>query len=171
MLEVARRASASKETLYAWFGDKPGLFQSVIRRNAETVRTVLEDHLDGEAPVQSVLVDFGRALATLLLGESAVAINRAAISEARTAPDLARILTDAGREAMLPLFVEYLERCRARGVLRFDDPMETAVTFIGLLLGDAQVRRLLGVMEAPGAAEIQRRAMLAARRFLLLYGM
>ena len=171
MLEVARRASASKETLYAWFGDKPGLFQSVIRRNAETVRTVLEDHLDGEAPVQSVLVDFGRALATLLLGESAVAINRAAISEARTAPVLARILTDSGREATLPLFVKYLERCRAQGVLKFDDPMETAETFIGLLLGDAQVRRLLGVMEAPGAAEILRRAMLAARRFLLLYGM
>ena len=49
--------------------------------------------------------------------------------------------------------------------------METAETFIGILLGDAQVRRLLGVTEAPGAAEIQRRAMLAARRFLLLYGM
>ena len=171
MLEVARRASASKETLYAWFGNKPGLFQAVIRRNAQTVRTVLDGNLGGEASVQSVLLDFGRALAGLLLSESAVAINRAAISEARTAPALARILTDSGREATLPHFVRYLERCRAQGVLKFDDSMETAETFIGLLLGDAQVRRLLGVMDAPGAAEIQRRAMLAARRFLLLHGM
>ena len=74
---------------------------------------MLEGHLDGEAPVQSVLVDFGRALAGPLHGESAVALNRAAISEARTAPILARIPIDSGREATLPLFVRYLERCRA----------------------------------------------------------
>lgn len=53
MLEVARRASASKETLYAWFGSKPGLFQAVIRRNAGSVRAVLETHLDGDAPISA----------------------------------------------------------------------------------------------------------------------
>ena len=48
MLEVARRASASKETLYAWFGDKLGLFEAVMRRNAGAVRLALNGHLDGE---------------------------------------------------------------------------------------------------------------------------
>ncbi len=170
MLEVARRASASKETLYAWFGNKPGLFQAVIERNAETVRDVVEGHLDGDAPVEAALTDFGKALAGLLLGESAVAINRAAISEARTAPALARILSEAGREATLPVFIRYLERCRSRGVLDFDDPREAAETFIGLLLGDAQVRRLLGAMATPTSDRLRTRAKLASRKFLLLYG-
>ena len=170
MLEVARRASASKETLYAWFGNKPGLFQAVIERNAEAVRDVVEGHLDGNAPVEAALTDFGKALAGLLLGESAVAINRAAISEARTAPILARILSESGREATLPVFIRYLERCRSRGVLDFDDPEEAAETFIGLLLGDAQVRRLLGVTTTPTSARLRTRAKLASRKFLLLYG-
>ena len=170
MLEVARRASASKETLYAWFGNKPGLFQAVIERNAEAVRDVVEGHLDGDAPVEAALTDFGKALASLLLGESAVAINRAAISEARTAPALARILNEAGREATLPVFIRYLERCRSRGVLDFDDPRDVAETFIGLLLGDAQVRRLLGVTTTPTSVRLRSRAKLASRKFLLLYG-
>lgn len=170
MLEVARRASASKETLYAWFGNKPGLFQAVIERNAEAVRDVVAGHLEGDAPVEAALADFGYALAGLLLGESAVAINRAAISEARTAPTLARILSDSGREATLPVFIRYLERCRSRGVLTFDDPREAAETFIGLLLGDAQVRRLLGAMAMPPSARLRTRATLASRRFLLIYG-
>ena len=169
MLDVARRVSASKETLYAWFGSKSGLFQAVIRRNANTVRTVLETHLDGNAPVDEALADVGRALASLLLGDSAVAINRAAISEARTEPVLARILVETGREATLPFFVRYLERCRERGLMNFDDPWEAAETFLGLLLGDKQVRRLLGVVDAPDTVEIEALARQAAARFLRLY--
>ena len=170
MLEVARRVSASKETLYAWFGSKSGLFQAVIRRNADTVRTVLQGHLDGDAPVETALTDVGRALAGLLLGDGAVAINRAAISEARSEPVLARILVETGREATLPFFVRYLERCRERNLLDFDDPWEAAETFLGLLLGDKQVRRLLGVVDTPDAGEIETRAGQAAVKFLRLYG-
>ena len=170
MLEVARRVSASKETLYAWFGNKSGLFQAVIRRNADAVRTVLEGHLDAEAPVEEALVDVGRALAGLLLGDSAVAINRAAISEVRSEPELARILVETGREATLPFFVRYLEQCRGRNLLDFKDSREAAETFLGLLLGDRQVRRLLGVIETPETGEIEARAKLAAIKFLRLYG-
>ena len=170
MLEVACRVSASKETLYAWFGNKSGLFQAVIRRNADTVRTVLEGHLDANAPVEEALVDVGRALADLLLGDSAVAINRAAISEARSEPVLARILMETGREATLPFFVQYLEQCRDRNLLDFDEPWEAAETFLGLLLGDMQIRRLLGVVDAPEIGDIEERAKRAAIKFLRLFG-
>lgn len=170
MLDVARRVSASKETLYAWFGNKSGLFQAVIHRNAHTVRAVLEGHLDSNAPVEAALVDVGRALAGLLLGDSAVAINRAAISEARSEPELARILVETGREATLPFFVRYLEQCRRRNLLDFDDPREAAETFLGLLLGDKQIRRLLGAVDTPDAGEIEARAKQAAVKFLRLYG-
>ena len=170
MQDVARRVSASKETLYAWFGNKSGLFQAVIHRNADTVRTVLEAHLDGDAPVEEALADVGRELARLLFGDGAVAINRAAISEARSEPVLARILVETGREATLPFFVRYLERCRGADLLDFDDPWEAAETFLGLLLGDLQVRRLLGVVDAPDARVIETRAKQAAVKFLRLYG-
>lgn len=169
MLEVARRASASKETLYAWFGDKRGLFEAVIRRNAQSVQAVLARHLEGDASTERVLMDFGRALLQLLLGDSAVAINRAAISEARSDPSFARILARAGREATLPGFVRFLELCQDQGTLSMEDPAEAAEDYLGLLLGDIQIRRLLGVSAVPRKGQIEARAARAAKSFLRLY--
>lgn len=169
MLEVARRTSASKETLYAWFGDKRGLYEAVIRRNAQAVQVVLARHLESEAPTDLVLVDFGRALLQLLLGDSAVAINRAAISESRTDPSLAQTLGGAGREATLPSFVRFLELRRKRGALRIDTTSQAVEDFLGLLIGDIQIRRLLGLLEAPRKAQIEARAARAAKNFLRLY--
>lgn len=170
MLEVARRAAASKETLYAWFGNKTGLFEAVIRRNAEAVQAVLSTHLEDATPPQRVLEDFGRALLALLLGDSAVAINQAAISEAHCDPVLAECLARSGRDATLPAFIGFLKRQCDLGVLRADRPQQAAEDFLGLLLADLQVRRLLGLVPAPEAAEVADRAARASRAFLSLYG-
>ena len=169
MLEVAKRASASKETLYAWFGTKAGLFEAIIRRNALTVQSVLAHHLEGDGPSDHALRDFGRALLELLLGNSAVAINRAAISEAHTDPALAQTLASAGRDATLPAFVRFLERQRERRALTFDNASDAAEDFLGLLLGDMQVRRLLGVVPAPDVNANKARAARAAKTFLKMY--
>jgi AcrR family transcriptional regulator len=169
MLEVARRAAASKETLYAWFGDKRGLFEAVIRRNAEAVQAVLARHLEGDASTEVVLVEFGRALLELLLGDGAVAINRAAISEARSDPRLAQILASTGRDSTLPSFIRFLERHREQGALSLEAPSEAAENYLGLLLGDTQIRRLLGLLPPPKKAQIEARAAQAAKDFLRLY--
>ena len=169
MLEVAQRANASKETLYAWFGDKLGLFEAVIRRNAGAVRLALNGHLDGQPSVESALTDFGRTLAAHLLCDNAVAINRAAISEARSGPSLAGSLSKSGREPIQRIFARYLEQCHVRGLLVVEDPNDAVDTFVGLLLGDVQTRRLLGVMDAPCETDIEGRATRAAEKFLRLY--
>ena len=41
MREIAERAQASKETLYAWFGDMRGLFDELVRWQAERVDVAL----------------------------------------------------------------------------------------------------------------------------------
>jgi len=169
MFEIARRASASKETLYAWFGDKRGLFEALIVRNARSVHAVLQHHLEGDEDVERALIDFGQALLRLLLGDSAVAINRAAISEARSDPSLAQILSSAGREATLPIFIRYLERQRTCGTLRLESPSQAAEDFLGLLIGDTQIRRLLDLLGSPRNAQIKIRATRAASKFLRLY--
>ncbi len=170
MLEVAQRASASKETLYTWFGDKLGLFEAVIRRNAARMRMAVNGYHGKEVPVESVLTDFGRALAAVLLDEKAVAIDRAAISEACSGPSLAESVAKLGRDPTLRAFAGYLERCQAHGVLQFDDVHDAAETFLALLLGDVYARRLLGVIETPSEADIDNKAERAVRKFLRLYG-
>src|SRR5918997_218552 len=76
MLEIARRARASKETLYAWFGSKQGLFEELVSWQAERVDAGIAPKLecDGDDPSE-VLRGFALELQRLLLGERAVVIN------------------------------------------------------------------------------------------------
>ncbi len=170
MLDVAKRASASKETLYTWFGGKHGLFKALIEKNALSVQEVLKGHLDDDAPIDDLLMDFGRALLQLLMSDGAIAINRAAISEASSDPRLSEILTHSGRDATLPGLIACFERQVAVGALEIDDVPQAAQNFLGLLIADTQIRRLHGMLDYPSAEEIKYRATRATHNFIKLYG-
>src|ERR671917_2547993 len=49
MLKIAERSQASKETLYAWFGDKRGLFEELVSWQAERVDAALAPSLERDA--------------------------------------------------------------------------------------------------------------------------
>jgi len=170
MLAVANRASASKETLYAWFGNKSGLFEAVIRSNASRVDAALTMALEQSAPPDKALSTFGRELLALLLKEPALTINRAAISETPSIPAFGKILAAAGRDAVAPKLALYLGQQKELGTLSFADAKDAAETLIGLLLGDLQIRRLLGAIPAPDRAWIDARTTRAVAQFMRLYG-
>jgi AcrR family transcriptional regulator len=170
MLQIARRAQASKETLYAWFGDKRGLFEELVRWQAERVDAVITPNLerDGDEPSE-VLRGFALELQRLLLGERAVVINRAAISEAASDPTFACILATQGRGSVVLKLERYLEEQRERGHLEFEEAEAAIDAIIGLAIGDQQVRRLLGVLPMPETEQMEARAERAARMFLMLF--
>ncbi len=171
MREIAERAQASKETLYAWYGNKRGLFEELVSWQAERVGSALMPSLERAADdPASVLNTFALELQRLLLGERAVVINRAAISEAASDPTFARLLVDKGRDAIVPKLGHYLQGQRERGRLDFADAGTAAEAFIGLTMGDQQIRRLLGVMEVPDPGQIEARAKRAVGEFLVLFG-
>jgi AcrR family transcriptional regulator len=171
MLEIARRAQASKETLYAWFGDKRGLFEELVRWQAERVDAVITPNLERDSDDPSeVLRGFALELQRLLLGDRAVVINRAAISEATSDPTFARILATQGRGSVVPKLERYLEGQRERGRLEFEEAGAAIDTIIGLAIGDQQVRRLLGVLPMPEPEQMEARAERAVRSFLTLSG-
>ena len=171
MLEIARQAQASKETLYAWFGDKRGLFEELVRWQAERVDAVITLNLErDEDDPSEVLRGFALELQRLLLGERAVVINRAAISEADSDPTFARILATQGRGSIVPKLERYLEGQRERGRLVFEDAGTAVDVLIGLAIGDQQVRRLLGVLPIPNEGQIEVRAEKTVKQFLTLFG-
>lgn len=171
MREIAGRARASKETLYAWYGNKRGLFEALVSWQAERVGVALAPSLEGDDDdYVSLLRAFAAELQRLLLGERSVVINRAAISEAASDPTFARLLAARGRDTILPKLGRYLEGQRERGRLRFADAENAAESFIGLVMGDQQIRRLLGVMEMPDPGQIEARAERAVDEFLVLFG-
>lgn len=170
MREIAGRAHASKETLYAWFGDKRGLFEELISWQAEHLDEALTQSLerDDEEPA-IVLRAFAVELIRLLLGERAVVINRAAISEAPVEPAFGQVLAARGRGSIVPKLERYLENQRARGLLDFEEAEFAIEALIGLTIGDHQVRRLLGVLSMPEPEQIEARAERAVRAFLTLF--
>ncbi|WP_424993160.1 TetR/AcrR family transcriptional regulator [Oceaniradius stylonematis] len=162
MLEVARRAGASNETLYKWYGNKQGLFAALVKANARDVAELLRTRLDGaDADPLETLATVGPLLLDLVTGERAIALNRAAVGDVHDTATLGPALAESGREAVVPLIAELLGRARDMGLLAFDDAGEVAETYVALLIGDLQIRRATGAIGPLPDDAIRTRAMRA----------
>ncbi|MEM9031808.1 MAG: TetR/AcrR family transcriptional regulator [Pseudomonadota bacterium] len=164
MAEIAREARASHETLYRWYGDKAGLFRALVVRNAEEVRASLEDA--GEHDPIATLSQTGPRLLALLTGERAVSLNRAAAAD-RTG-ELGGVLAEYGRDTVMPLIARSLEAARASGQIDFDESASAADLFVTLLVGDLQIRRVIGRMGPLDREECHARADRALSQLLKL---
>lgn len=147
MQSIARLANASNETLYNWYGDKLGLFKALVTRNAAEVKALLKQELSAERDALEILGLLGPKLLTVLLGSRAIALNRAAAADASGALGLA--LSQSGRDSVLPLVLQVLERAKGTGRLSFESGDEAVVLYLDLLVGDLQVRRVIGTFPPP----------------------
>lgn len=147
MQGIAKQARASNETLYNWYGDKQGLFRALVTRNAEEVKSHLEAELQTDHDALSILGTLGPKLLKLLTGDRAVALNRAAAAD--NSGELGATLSKAGREAVFPLLEQVLLRARKVGQLRFKTSGEAVGLYLDLLIGDQQIRRVIGRLPAP----------------------
>ena len=151
---VAKAAKASNETLYKWYGDKTGLFEALIRGNTGLVAQALEAAAM-DNPIEC-LRRVGPVLLTMLLGDRAVALNRAAAADA--SGTLGRTLAREGRSAVAPRIIGIMEIAISEDALANGTPQEMAETFFALLIGDLQVRRVTGALPKPHDDYIQKRA-------------
>ena len=160
MLEIARRAGASNETLYKWYGNKQGLFKSLVEGNATRITTMIEAVL-GDAPDHSgldVLFPVGERLLSVLTSESAIALNRAAAGDVHDTSTLGKALSENGRETVLPVIARLIQQAAANETLSPDDASDMAETWLSLLIGDLQVRLVTGQTQAPAEKDIESRA-------------
>lgn len=156
MLSVAKRAKASNETLYNWYGNKQGLFRSLVEANAGEVKALLENDLAQERPPEATLKALGPLLLGLLISDKAITLNRAAAAD--PSGELARELTQAGRNTVAPLIANVFVKARNVGILDFDDAAAAVGLYLDLLVGDLQIRRMLGAAPAMTQPEIDHRA-------------
>jgi AcrR family transcriptional regulator len=167
MLAIAKAAKASNETLYNWYGDKTGLFAALVRRNAAEVKALLEDQIAAGGDAVDALARVGPVLLQLVTSDRAVALNRAAAAD--PTGKLGRVLAAEGRETVAPLIAQVIAQGREQGRLAFDDLAMACETWLGLLIGDIQIRRVVGRMPQPGQEALAARADAALRNFLTLF--
>ncbi len=169
MLAIARRAKASNETLYRWYGNKQGLFRALVERNAETARDMLDAALAGDGAPLVALEALGPVLLRLVTSERAVALNRAAAGDVHDTGTLGAALAAGGRDALKPRIATLLARACETDVLRLADPDEAAELYISLLIGDVQIRRATGALKSLSERDITLRSERAMRLLRQLY--
>lgn len=146
MLAVARRARASNETLYRWYGDKAGLLRVLaIHRSREVAAEVDAVLIAGGAP-EAVLDRVGALLLEVWMEPRWVELCRAAAAQAGNG--LGAELDATWRGWVVPRVVQLFVRLRASGQLR--EPVEAAAAlWLDLLAGDWALRAVLGGLPPP----------------------
>ncbi|CAH1654825.1 TetR/AcrR family transcriptional regulator [Hyphomicrobiales bacterium] len=163
MLTIATEARASNQTLYRWYGSKRGLFKAMVERNArataEALNAAIEDRADAIATLESI----APILLSMLLSEGAILLNRAAAAD--ETGELGATINLAGRSAVLPLIETVIARGMATGRLNAPSARIAADWFLGLLVGDQQIRRVIRTLEQPAQADVGSRAANAVLAF------
>jgi AcrR family transcriptional regulator len=165
MLQIAKRAQASNQTLYAWYANKQGLFRGVIEDAGQLVTTLLEEAVNSHEDPLQALENLGPVLLRFTTDTNAIIMNRAAVIDVNETGVLADAIDQVGRARIYPLICSLMQLLVDAGVFRGDtDADDAAQTYVALLFGEAQLRQVLG-KEAPyDESEIARRA---ARAFSL----
>jgi len=160
---IARRARASKETLYAWFENKETLFNTLLASRldgiASRVTVVAERDPSPTSVLPAIAEDVIRLeLATAPLGQ--------AMGAGESTEKALRLVGQTIGE-WRARFVEYIERCRAGGYIAFDDdPFEIVSLFVAMAQGEWGLRLATGMLDQVTDAMIAAHAQRVTRLFL-----
>ena len=153
---------------------RAGVLAAMIRDNADRVAAELEgfsantpgEHSD---PIGG-LEKFGSKLLDLLTGERSVLLNRAAAADVADGGLLGKLLSEHGRSRMVPLVARTISAAQKAGRMRSHDPQEITEIYLALLLGDLQIRRVIGVTQAPPREAIAVHSQRVVELLLDLFG-
>lgn len=160
MMRIATAAKASNETLYRWYGSKDWLFRAMVEDNTAQTRSMLLRALEKQADPHETLERVASVFLGMLLGDHAILLNRAAAAD--PTGELGRAISSGGRAQVMPLLTGVMDRICAGSTLPAD---EAAQLFVSLLVGDAQVKRIIHNSPAPTKAEIEGKCAMALRMF------
>lgn len=168
---IVREAGGSLATLYAEFGTKEALFESVLSQRATTFfpedRSAPRKPLDAQAELRALATHMLRRM----LSDDGLAVYRIAVYEAPHFPALRKAMLDVGMPGLMNRTACYLGRLASLGALHIDDTADdariAAGQFIALVQGQLMFRAACGaeISARTRAAHVNN----AIKAFLKLY--
>lgn len=131
---IVERSGGSKETVYAHFGSKAGLFEAVVEHAAGAPIAALRNpSLDPTQP-QRELRRIGIDFLTALADTDALALMRLMVAETERIPEIRSVFLRSGPMQAEAAIASFLDRCGSAGSLSVPDPNVYAAFFAGLVL-------------------------------------
>lgn len=167
--DIARRANASKTTLYSRFPTKQKLFIAVIEQRMNLIFDQVATSLPIDPPIEGTLKEFGSRLLKLALSKEQIALLRVVSMESSRFPELAERFYELGPKRGVAHLGRYLRVQIERGRLVREDPMMMAEHLSSLLTGGPVRWAVLGLRSNLRAKDKQKRIDAAVNVFLRAY--
>lgn len=142
---VIEQAGASKATVYAYFGDKDGLFAAIIEDRSAYIMSAFGELDAAPSDIPSALTHIARRYLETLLSPEVVGLCRLIIAEGPRFPNLARTFYRLGPDCVIARLSRTFADWNERHLIRIPDPELTAMQFLEALGGDLQKRAMAGI--------------------------
>ena len=163
MEAIARRARASKETLYAWFENKETLLNTLIASRLDGMASRVVAAAEKDPSPSQRAADHRRGHHSLHAGDGAAERRDGTGEPGEKASRM--IGKTIGEERKK--FVDYILRCRAHGYIAFDDdPFEIVSLFVAMAQGEWSLRLGTGMLDQLTDKMIEDHAQRVTRIFL-----
>jgi len=163
LMEIAGRAHASKETLYAWFGNKTQLISVLLEEGMKELGARVSSQATDGTP-ETVLQVIAVEVLHMINLSPLMRLFNVAGAGVGSSPELREILKQ--RALNHSGVASFLASCRERGLMKFDDPVQMASIFVSMVQAEYPAKLSLGVIDRISDAEIEAHAKLVTEMFV-----
>jgi AcrR family transcriptional regulator len=167
--ELLRRTGGSKTTIYAYFGDKAGLFTAVIDEMLLDSVSLLKSLDLAELPIRDALVKIAGQYLKVVLSRRYLGLMRIVVAEVNRFPEIGEAFYARGPGLSYERFRTFLDERTVNGELVIADTSRATDLFFGTLLHRELLERLYGVKSAP-LRNVSAVASAVADEFIERYG-
>ena len=130
--DIIARSGGSRQTLYALFGGKQGLFAALVtERSSQILRSWEEDSDLLGRPPEQVLVEVGVRYLEAVTSPDALGVYRLVVSECKVMKELAERFWEEGPARSRAVLAKYFAQQAQRGTLLLDDPGAGGASVLG----------------------------------------
>jgi len=164
--DVIARSGGSRQTLYALFGGKQGLFEAITTDIVETIFQGLAPEQLAPRATDEVLKEVGTRYLAIVTSPACLSLHRLVIAEAPRIPEVVQRFWKLGPGRSRAFLAEFFDRQIERGLLRMPDSRAGAEYFLEMLSGTVRLQCLIGLRQPPTPQEIEEIVQGAVAQFL-----
>jgi len=164
--DVIAQSGGSRQTLYALFGGKQGLFEAIVSDSCETIFRGMTPDLMAARPPREALEEFGIRYLSIVTSPDCLSLHRLVISESPRMPELAQRFWSLGPGRSRVFLTAFFKTWAMRSAFRLADANAAADHFLEMLSGTVRMQCLIGLRAPPSKSETKKIVKSAVTQFL-----